>query len=218
MNTQKCSAKILILTTALWLGLSGFGLWVLLKYQAAPGVSDLPPIAWPKESAIPKIHGLATLLLIAHPECPCTAASIEELAWIMSRTPNKARVHVLFFKPAAFPKDWEKGSLWSKAEAIPGVNVYCDVDGVEAKHFNVGTSGHAILYDGQGHLLFSGGITRARGHSGSNAGRDAIVALLTRGHAEYRRTNVFGCSLLNISNQRKNIWNLKDFIGMIPNR
>ena len=52
-----------------------------------------------------------------------------------------------------------------------------------------------MFYDARGALLFSGGITGARGHAGDNAGRRAIVALLNRSPARSRATNVFGCSL-----------------------
>ena len=40
------------------------------------------------------------------------------------------------------------------------------------------TSGQVVVYDAKGALLFSGGITAARGHMGDNAGRDRITALL----------------------------------------
>ncbi len=46
-----------------------------------------------------------------------------------------------------------------------------------------------------GTLLFSGGITGARGHAGDNAGRAAIVALLNQLNPATTATNVFGCSL-----------------------
>jgi hypothetical protein len=57
------------------------------------------------------------------------------------------------------------------------------------------TSGQTFLYDARGTLLFSGGITGARGHAGDNAGRASIVALLNRAGAATTSTNVFGCSL-----------------------
>jgi hypothetical protein len=75
------------------------------------------------------------------------------------------------------------------------VTVIQDEDGLEARRFHATTSGHAIVYDARASLLFTGGITASRGHSGDNEGRSAIVSLLTEGVAERKETLTFGCSL-----------------------
>ena len=56
------------------------------------------------------------------------------------------------------------------------------------------TSGHALLFDRDGHLLFSGGITPARGHEGDNFGASAIAARLA-GRPAPAETPVFGCPI-----------------------
>ena len=61
---------------------------------------------------------------------------------------------------------------------FPGVSVSSDQEGFEAKNFQSTTSGYVLLYDANGRLLFQGGITGSRGHSGENSGRDAIEAIL----------------------------------------
>ncbi len=38
-------------------------------------------------------------------------------------------------------------------------------------------------------------VTTARGHSGDNAGKSAIVSMLTKGEASRNQTLVFGCPL-----------------------
>ena len=68
-----------------------------------------------------------------------------------------------------------------------------------AKSFGTFTSGQTLLYDSAGRLLFKGGITAYRGHSGDNEGRSLITALL-RGDAPAQiklpvAMPVFGCSL-----------------------
>jgi len=93
--------------------------------------------------------------------------------------------------------DWMKTDLWGNASRIPGATVTRDDNGEEAKRFHAATSGQTILYDADGKLLFSGGITGGRGHSGENAGRSAIMALLADGRSHCRETFVYGCSLLN---------------------
>jgi hypothetical protein len=75
------------------------------------------------------------------------------------------------------------------------VSVAADDEGREHARFGVETSGHVLLYDAAGKLMFSGGITPSRGHSGDNTGRDAVVRLLRHGGVERTKTPVFGCSL-----------------------
>jgi hypothetical protein len=104
---------------------------------------------------------------------------------------------VLFLKPKGSSEDWERTDLWQSAASIPGVNVLVDEDGAEARRFNSSTSGQTILYDAEGRLLFSGGITGSRGHSGDNAGRSAVVSLVNAGAADRAETFVFGCPLFD---------------------
>lgn len=54
-----------------------------------------------------------------------------------------------------------------------------------------------MLYDREGLLKFSGGITIARGHRGESTGHQAIVDWLTRGTAERSSDVVFGCPLFS---------------------
>ena len=61
-----------------------------------------------------------------------------------------------------------------------------------------------VLYDAAGHLLFHGGITPSRGHSGDNAGSQAIAALLTHHLADRQHTPVFGCDVFDATEQDRN--------------
>jgi len=57
------------------------GFLALAGYEATPGATSPPPLEWPASTAIPRAsNGLATLLLFAHPKCPCTRATLKELA------------------------------------------------------------------------------------------------------------------------------------------
>ena len=196
-SVKKRSKRFILAAGALWLLAVGGGTAMLWKYASTSGVSGNVPSQWPQESSIRPSKGLAALVMLAHPKCPCTRASIGELAWIMTHAQNKTRAYVLFLKPVGFPDDWEKTDLWQSASAIPGVTALADSNGLEAKRFNVQTSGHTILYDAEGKLVFSGGITAARGHSGDNAGRDAIVSFLNDGKKPQSQAPVFGCSIVN---------------------
>jgi hypothetical protein len=194
---RQAARLILLTTTVLWLAAVSVGLWVLWGYENTPGVSAKPPAVWPADSRIQRARDRATLVIIAHPHCPCTRATVGELAAIMAHAQGRLNAYVLFLKPAGFSEDWERTDLWHSAASIPGVSVMEDDGGAEARRFNSSTSGQTILYDREGRLLFSGGITASRGHSGDNAGRSAIVSLVNEGTADRSETLVFGCPLFD---------------------
>lgn len=150
---------------------------------------------WPVASVVPRQAGKPTLLMFAHPHCPCTRASIGELAQIMAHAVGKVNAFVLFVKPPNAETGWDDTDLRRGAASIPGVTVVTDENGVEAARFGAETSGHTVVFDPSGALVFSGGITASRGHAGSNAGENAVLAAITRRPFDLARTSVFGCSL-----------------------
>jgi hypothetical protein len=181
----------------LWMVAVAAGLATLINYETAPGTVGQIHSAWPSATRIPKPKDRAALIMLAHPRCPCTQASISELAKIMAHVQGKLSAYVLFLTPHAAPSDWENAELPREAAKIPGVTVVSDIDGVEARKFGAETSGHTFLYDRNGTLLFNGGITQSRGHAGDNAGENSIVALVNDHHSAVSRTFVFGCSLVD---------------------
>jgi hypothetical protein len=200
--SRSCRLRlILFISTVFWLLLVVVGLLVLWNYENTPGVAAQPPLRWPADSRIQRAPDGATLVILVHPHCPCTRATIGELALLMAHTQGRLTAYVLFLKPAGFSDDWEKTDLWQSAVDIPGVNAIVDDGGTEARRFHAATSGQTILYDADGRLLFSGGITASRGHSGDNAGRSAIVSLVNAGSAEQEETFVFGCPLFDANSE-----------------
>jgi len=191
----KNNRLILVATTALWLSLVGTGISFLWNYGSTPGLAATAPVRWPAGSRIERAPDLATLVMLVHPHCPCTRASIGELSRLMTQAQGRVKAYVLFVKPPNFSDEWVQTDLLASAAAIPGVRVVRDDEGVEAARFHAATSGQTMLYDAEGKLLFSGGITSARGHAGDNAGRAAIVSLLTTDDVAQKETAVFGCPL-----------------------
>jgi hypothetical protein len=185
----------LYLATAVWLGAAATGLSALWKYDNAPGEGADAPSRWPDGSGLARTAGEPTLILLAHPQCSCTPASLAELAEVLARARTRPSTYVLFLKPQGFTNDWVQSDLWKTAAAIPGVTLVRDDDGREARRFGSATSGQTLLYDGDGVLRFSGGITGSRSHTGDNAGRRSLVALLNGGEPDRRATDVFGCPL-----------------------
>ncbi len=157
--------------------------------------------ARPRRWALPEgsetlLHDdLPTLLLFAHPKCPCTRATIGELNRLMAICDGRLVARVLFVRPGDAPRDRGDTDLRSSAASIPGVTVQDDLDGEAAARFGATTSGQALLYAPDGTLLFSGGITAARGREGSNAGRSAIVSHVLSDGNGVESTPAFGCRL-----------------------
>jgi hypothetical protein len=168
---------------------------VVTRYTATPGAAAAAGPLWPDGSRLVRDDGVPTLLLFAHPQCPCTRASVGELSAVIARCPDKATVRVLFWGPPGAGSDWFRTDLWNDASALPGVDVVADPGGVEARRFRAATSGQVLLYDGAGRLVFRGGITAGRGHAGASAGRDSVVAFLLHGTVPAESTPVFGCSI-----------------------
>lgn len=179
----------------LWLLVAAGGLWVVVAYENAPGEGAAAPSRWPTDSRLARSTDTPTLVMLAHPQCSCSRASVSELAEALARAGSPAKTYVLFLKPTGFSDGWEQSELWKSAAAIPGVTAVRDDDGLEAGRFGASTSGQTLLYDANGALLFSGGITGARGHAGDNDGRSSLVALLSKAGNATTGTRVFGCPL-----------------------
>lgn len=179
----------------LWIAAVVAGFAVLTHHQLAPGRPAEAPQLWPQESALAAPDQEPVLLLFAHPRCPCTRATLSELARLSSRAERPFRTHVLFLRPEGYSEDWTRTDLWNSAAAIPGVEPRIDDEGAEAHRFGSYTSGQVLLYGAEGELLFSGGITSSRGHEGDNAGRAALQKLLAGSPTETDEVRVFGCAL-----------------------
>lgn len=186
-----------IVFSAVWLLAIGSGGFALLRYQQTPGGMSVAPARWPRESKLTPSATLPTLLLFAHPKCPCTRATLGELAMLMARGAGKVSVTVVFTRPPGMDDAWVETDLWRNAAAIPGVVAVRDDLGVEAARFGAMTSGDAMLFARAGKLLFHGGITSGRGHAGDNDGRSAISALIEGEPTAIGTTLAFGCPLFS---------------------
>jgi hypothetical protein len=184
-----------------WIAVTGSGMAYLARYQTTAGAAAVSPVDWPSGSSIARNADRDALVIFAHPKCPCTTATLDELAILMTRCGDRLSAVVMFVRPPGMPVGWEKAELWKIAAAIPGVKVLSDVDGVEANRFGAKTSGQAVLYDRAGRLIFRGGITPGRAHEGDNAGVDAIAGMVWGTKVSIEQTPVFGCSLTDSSSE-----------------
>jgi hypothetical protein len=177
------------------------GMFALQGYVSTPSSQGVAPPAWPASTRVARDPARPALVMLAHPHCPCTRASLGELSRLVTRLSGRLDVHVLFVRPKGVQADWESTSLLAQARSIPGAVVELDEGGYEAASFGVRTSGDVVLYGANGQLLFHGGITPSRGHEGDNVGSLRIISLVTTGTTDLAESAVFGCELLNDENR-----------------
>jgi glyoxylase-like metal-dependent hydrolase (beta-lactamase superfamily II) len=115
---------------------------------------------------------------------------------MMATCKDHLDVEVVLVRPEDAAEHWEQTALARTVAAIPTVRVTVDAGGAMARRFGARTSGHAVLYDPAGKLVFTGGITGSRGHEGDNPGSEAVAsAVLSPSTPHVDTTRVYGCAL-----------------------
>lgn len=185
----------------LWIGLALSGVIALTRYHLTPTMAAEPPATRPSVDGFSFAPGKPTLVMVVHPLCPCSRASMHQLADIAGKWRNALAVSVVFAEPSELKTEGPDGELWKIASDISGATLLRDPDGAIARGFDAHSSGQTFLYDAAGRLWFSGGITTSRGHEGLSPGTEAINAALTaiavnpRSTVTRVNTPVFGCPL-----------------------
>lgn len=194
-----------------WFGAVVAGFAWLLSYSFSSPLGAEAPDSWPESTTLDFETGTPALVMLAHPRCPCTRASLGALEKIALRCGSNLHTHVVFVLPpegAAANADlqaWTESGLWQRAERIPGVRVHPDPGGQEARRFRGTTSGEVALYDVDGQLVFQGGLTASRGHWGDSRGGAAVLEHVLGGVSPIERAPAFGCPLFESQPQQTEI-------------
>ncbi|MEM1109875.1 MAG: RedB protein [Planctomycetota bacterium] len=169
------------------------------SYATTPGHAGDVVAAWPKQSAIATPSAAFSAVLFAHPDCPCTQATLTNLRQLSGRHGDRFDLKIVFFDTAGRHDEWAQTRLKEMAGQIPGARVALDSDGAEARLFGVRTSGYVVVFDREEKVVFSGGVTASRGHAGASPGLDAIESLLINDTAPSvgrpAEAAVYGCPL-----------------------
>src|SRR5205814_2100324 len=132
LNIAGCVISLVAIGTAL-VFVSGF--------ETFGGSPSQPGTDWPKDASIALDRTRPTLLMFAHPRCPCTRASLEELKTVLSSCRGKVVANVFFLSPSRTPSVWTLTESWREATTIPGLTVRYDTDGCLSGLFGAETSG-----------------------------------------------------------------------------
>jgi hypothetical protein len=192
----------LVLAGLIWAATVGAMYQAVRHFETTPGRGAASRTMWPARSRIAPERDRWTLVMLIHPHCSCTRASLQELERIIEMSGPSLQPYVLVYRPADFQTGWEKTETFEAAKRLQRARVIVDADGAEARLFGGFTSGQTFLYDREGALRFSGGITSLRGHAGVNRGSMDVVDIV---HAKARQGThpVFGCAIVTTESEQK---------------
>jgi hypothetical protein len=193
MSRRSILRVVLIAAGLLWAATIGAAYRAVRLFETTPGAPARAPEWWPSASAISRGSAEWTLVMLVHPHCSCSRASVQELQAIVEKSPV-LRPYILVYRPSDFRKGWERTEVTAAASRIRRARVTIDVDGREARLFGGFTSGQTLVYDRNGKLRFSGGITSLRGHAGINRGRTDVIQIVRSGVGAGAHP-VFGCAI-----------------------
>ena len=184
---------LLAAAAVLWLGAIGAGGFAMLNHAYSVGEAGAVDNQWPAGDTIPWTRSSPALVMMVHPNCPCSAASIEQLDRLLATAPGRIEAFAVFRSSTTS----DPGAVRRHAERIPGLRVIEDVAGNIAVRFDARTSGETFVFGIDGALLFHGGLTPSRGHAGAGVGYDALRALFNGRTPGATSAPTFGCSIVS---------------------
>jgi len=194
MNRRSLITLCLAAAALVWAGTVAAAFEAIRRFESTPGEAATAPVSWPAKSSIHRKGEEWTLVMLVHPHCSCSRASISELQAVIEKSPASLQPYVLVYRPSDAKPGWEKTDVFESATRLRRVHVLIDADGREADTFGGFTSGQTFLYDGKGKLRFEGGITLLRGHAGLNRGRADLIQITSAGQGNGSHP-VFGCAI-----------------------
>jgi hypothetical protein len=194
MKRRWILSAVITLAAILWAATVAAAYRAIRQFESTPGPAAIAPVSWPARSAIEPRRGEWTLVMLVHPHCSCSRASIKELEAVLEKAPRSVQPYVLVYRPHEYAAGWERTDVYTSATRLRRARVIIDEDGREARLFGGFTSGQTFLYDGYGKLRFEGGITSLRGHAGLNSGRAGVIRIASTQSGTGTHP-VFGCAI-----------------------
>ena len=203
VSTFKPRNLLLVCASVLWLIALIPGVRYLLAFEGTAGKQGLAPSDWQNTALSAGDPRLPTLLVMLHPKCSCSNATLSELQDAAQSFDHPYNAILLIDPPQGTSFDWRNISAYRDAQKALHASVVLDDNGKVAASFGVFTSGDVLFYsaeDSHRHrsLLFSGGVTGGRGMVGSNRGIASLTAAFQNSGQNFHATTpVYGCGLFD---------------------
>jgi hypothetical protein len=183
------AAGVVVLWLLVIVGWSAF----LTQHAFRPSTGTAFSQDWPKQSHLVPSPDNYTVVLFAHPECPCASATLAEMERLRALAGDAFRLIVVFEDDPAFDlsasRNFRQVSGWNNVVLIR------DTARRETELFGAKTSGQMLIFNKDRRLLFKGGITESRGHEGDNDYLQQAVLICRSQSSKVAITPVYGCSL-----------------------
>ena len=183
-----------------WIVTSLYGIYFSINYSSTPGESSKWSEPWPEQSQLKFEPDKFNFVVFLHPECDCSKATLNQIEEIV-KDAGSEKIHYLavFLLPEKMRIAWGESDLLKRTRGIKNLQIYID-DQKEFQRFGVKTSGQTLIFGPSKDLLFSGGLTVARGHIGVSMGQDFVLSLFkgrdlakNKIDKKINLTPVFGC-------------------------
>ena len=133
--------------------------------------------------------------MFVHPLCPCSKASVAELARLLETSNGRCAATIYFVVPNGSEVSPRDSEPWQQVALLANTTLTIDRDGNAAK-WGANASGQTFVFDRHHTLRFKGGLTRARGKTGPTNASRAILDLIDGDTSQTLiESPVFGCSL-----------------------
>jgi hypothetical protein len=143
----------------------------LLEHAFRPTATRDFVAQWPCGARPVPAEADTRIIVFAHPYCPCTRATLDQLDQSLTRFPHNTFVRVVFTTAGLHGRDIAESGLVAFARRMPRVDVYLDETAEETLRFQARVSGEVLAFDRSGNCQFHGGLTSGRGHRGESTGQ-----------------------------------------------
>lgn len=174
-----------ILIGAAWLGAVAWGVHATMSYESTPGKSAQTP-----RVRLASHDSKWTIVMVAHPLCPCTAASLKALKAVVAEHRATVECKVVFVGER--PKVVSQNMDLAGQVGASSVKWVSEEDAAES--YGAFTSGQTFVFGPKGELAFSGGITPGRGVDQPQFAVKLFRSLIS-GQAPAGSVPTYGCGL-----------------------
>lgn len=198
------SKPIQLLAFVALFAMSAIGFVQLTDYSSRPGHPGLVPnrlsdvaLSDTSLSAGLTTDGKPQLLLFYHPKCPCTTATVRILERLNPRFLEPIPITAIAYCADDEPDLWIQSRTTKALSSLDNVRIVIDKGGRLSKSFGATVSGHLLLYNPNGQLTFSGGITPYRGHEGDSPSSLDLLERINSPKDNCMHWPVFGCTTVS---------------------